>query len=137
MSTKTLRKRISLVAVTALTAGVLSVVVAPAANANIYNSTNAVATVSALNVATVSSSGNLTGAVVIAADAASSSGYKSHALLYKDASSTTAQTATVLAGGTLVLYTKSHATVATGVGFTATGGSFGTTVYDNSQATAT
>jgi len=35
MSTKTLRKRISLVAVTALTAGVLSVVVAPAANANL------------------------------------------------------------------------------------------------------
>ena len=35
MSKTTLRKRISLVAVTALTAGVLSVVVAPAANANI------------------------------------------------------------------------------------------------------
>ena len=35
MSTKTLRKRISLVAVTALTAGVLSVVAAPVANANI------------------------------------------------------------------------------------------------------
>jgi hypothetical protein len=35
MSKTTLRKRISLVAVTALTAGVLSVVAAPAANANI------------------------------------------------------------------------------------------------------
>ena len=137
MSKTTMRKRISLVAVSALTAGVLSAVVAPAANANIYNSTNAVATVSALNVATVSSSGNLTGAAVITADAASSSGYKSHALLYKDASSTTAQTATVLAGGTLVLYTLSHASTATGVGFTATGGSFGTTVYDNSNTTAT
>jgi len=131
MSTKTLRKRISLVAVTALTAGVLSVVAVPSASANIYNSTNAVATASTLNVATVGSAGNLTGGAVIAADAASSSAYKSHALLYKDASSTTAQTATVLAGGTLVLYTLSNATTATGVGFTATGGSFGLTVYDN------
>jgi len=137
MSTKTLRKRISLVAVTALTAGVLSVVAAPAANANIYNSSNAVATPSFLNVATVSASGNLTGAAVISANATGVTGYKSHALLYKDASSTTAQTATVLAGGTLVLYTQSHATTATSVGFTATGGSFGTTVYDNSEATAT
>jgi hypothetical protein len=136
MSTKTLRKRISLVAVTALTAGVLSVVATPAASANIYNSTNAVATQSKLNVATVGTSGNLTGGAVIAADATSSAAYKSHALLYKDASSTTAQTATVLAGGTLVLYTLSGAT-ATNVGFTATGGSFGTTVYDNSEATAT
>ena len=135
MSTKTLRKRISLVAVTALTAGVLSVVAVPSASANIYNSSNAVATVSSLNVATISSSGNLTGGAVIAADAAGVSGYKSHALLYKDASSTTAQTATVLAGGTLVLYTLSHATTATSVGFTATGGSFGTTVYDNNGAT--
>ena len=131
MSTKTLRKRISLVAVTALTAGVLSVVAVPSASANIFNSTNAVATVSSLNVATVGSAGNLTGAAVITADAADVSAYKSHALLYKDASSTTAQTATVLAGGTLVLYTLSHASTATNVGFTATGGSFGTTVYDN------
>ncbi len=138
MSKTTLRKRISLVAVSALTAGVLSAVVAPAANANIYNSSNAVATVSHLNVATVSSSGNLTGGAVISANATGVTAYKSHALLYKDASSTTAQTATVLVGGTLVLYTLSHATTATSVGYTATGGSFGTTVYDNSgDATAT
>ena len=135
MSTKTLRKRISLVAVTALTAGVLSVVAAPVANANIYNSSNAVATVSSLNVALVGASGNVTGAAVIAADATGVTGYKSHALLYKDASSTTAQTATVLAGGTLVLYTLSHASTATSVGYSATGGTFGTTVYDNNSAT--
>jgi hypothetical protein len=135
MSTKTLRKRISLVAVTALTAGVLSVVATPAASANIYNSTNAVATASRLNVATTGTSGNLTGGAVIAADATSSAAYQSHALLYKDASSTTAQTATVLAGGTLILYTLSGAS-ATGVGFTATGGSFGTTVYDNNSDAA-
>jgi hypothetical protein len=135
MSTKTLRKRISLVAVTALTAGVLSVVATPAASANIYNSTNAVATASRLNVATVGASGNNTGGAVIAADAAGVSAYQSHALLYKDASSTTAQTATVLAGGTLVLYTLSDASTATAVGYTATGGTFGTTVYDNNGAT--
>jgi hypothetical protein len=137
MSTKTLRKRISLVAVTALTAGVLSVVAAPVASANIYNSSNAVAEVSKLNVALVGAAGNLTGGAVVTANAAVT-GSKSHALLYKDASSTTAQTATVLAGGTLVLYTLSHASTATSVGFTATGGSFGTTVYDaNDQAAAT
>jgi len=135
MSTKTLRKRISLVAVTALTAGVLSVVAAPAANANIYNSSNAVATVNSLNVALLGASGNVTGGAVIAADATGVTAYKSHALLYKDASSTTAQTATVLAGGTLVLYTLSHASTATSVGYTATGGTFGTTVYDNNSAT--
>jgi hypothetical protein len=138
MSKTTLRKRISLVAVTALTAGVLSVVVAPAASANIYNSTNAVPTLLSLNVATVGSAGNLTGAAVISDNATLVTGYKSHALLYKDASSTTAQTATVLAGGTLVLYTLANATTATGIGFTATGGSFGTTVYDNNnQGTVT
>jgi hypothetical protein len=135
MSKTTLRKRISLVAVSALTAGVLSAVVAPAANANIYNSSNADATVSKLNVALVGAAGNLTGAAVVTANSAVT-GSKSHALLYKDASSTTAQTATVLAGGTLVLYTLSHADTATSVGFTATGGSFGTTVYDHNSAAA-
>jgi len=141
MSTKTLRKRISLVAVTALTAGVLSVVAAPAANANIYNSSNAVPTESRLNVALVGATGNLTGAAVTPSTTGSDIAFttsKSHALLYKDASSTTAQTATVLAGGTLVLYTLSHATTATSVGYTATGGSFGTTVYDqHANAAAT
>ena len=141
MSKTTLRKRISLVAVSALTAGVLSAVVAPAANANIFNSSNAVPTVSNLNVALVGAAGNLTGAAVVPATTGadiSFTGSKSHALLFKDASSTTAQTATVLAGGTLVLYTLSHATTATSVGYTATGGSFGTTVYDqHANAAAT
>ena len=140
MSIKTLRKRISLVAVTALTAGVLSVVAAPAANANIYNSSNAVPTESRLNVALVGSTGNLTGAAVTPSTTGvdiSFTSSKSHALLYKDASSTTAQTATVLAGGTLLLYTLSGAS-ATNVGYTATGGTFGTTVYDqNANAAAT
>jgi len=135
MSKTTIRKRISLVAVTALTAGVLSAVVAPAASANIYRSTNAATSTTSLNVATTGTSGNTTGAAVISADASVVTAYQSHALLYKDASSTTAQTATVLAGGTLILYTAGDLTTATRVSFTATGGSFGTTVYDNNSAT--
>jgi len=121
MSTKTLRKRISLVAVTALTAGVLSVVAAPAANANIFESTNAVATASSLNVAV----GTNTGAAVVttfAAGAVSSSDLRSKGLVYKDASSTTAQTATALTGGALVLYTSAAA--ATNIAFVASGGTF-------------
>jgi hypothetical protein len=136
MSKTTLRKRISLVAVTSLTAGLISAVVVPAASANIYRSTNAAASTTTLNVATTGTSGNATGAAVISANATSQSAYQSHALLYKDASSTTAQTATVLAGGTLILYTAGDLTTATIVSFTATGGSFGTTVYDNSNTTA-
>jgi len=129
MSTKTLRKRISLVAVTALTAGVLSVVAAPVANANIVASTNAVATVSSLNVAVGSNAtGSATQDITPVTDA------RSLGLLYKDASSTTAQTANMLASGTLVLYTLSHATSATNVGFTASGGSFGTTIVDDTAA---
>jgi hypothetical protein len=59
MSTKTLRKRIALAAVTALGAGLLSVVSTPAANAADNNATgstaNAVAAADVLNIATVNS----------------------------------------------------------------------------------
>jgi hypothetical protein len=117
MSTKTLRKRISLVAVTALTAGVLSVVAVPSANANIAAATNAAAEAGKLNVAVGS---NTTGATVVNPVTITSS--KSLGLIYKDASSTTAQTATVIAGGALVLYTTN--TTATFTAYTATAGSF-------------
>ena len=115
MSTKTLRKRISLVAVTALTAGVLSVVSAPAANANIAAQTTIMPTGAQLKVATGS---NTTGAPVVAA----STDAKSLGLLFKDASTTTAQTATVLAGGGLVLIAVVAATTSTA--FSATAGTF-------------
>jgi len=116
MSTKTLRKRISLVAVTALTAGVLSVVVAPAANANIAAQTTIMPTDDVeLKVATGT---NSTGAPVVAA----STSAKSLGLVYKDGSTTTAQTATVLAGGGLVLIVAGAA--ATSTAFSATGGTF-------------
>jgi hypothetical protein len=128
MSTKTLRKRISLVAVTALTAGVLSVVAVPSANANIAASTNAVATAGNLNVAV---GANTTGAAVVNPVTVASS--KSLGLIYKDASSTTAQTATVIAGGALVLYTTN--TLATFTAYIATGGSFSSPLSANSTGT--
>jgi len=126
MSIKTLRKRISLVAVTALTAGVLSVVSAPVANANIIGSTNAAAEADKLNVAVNST----TGAAVVALTATNSvqNAARSTGLLYKDASSTTAQTATVLTTGTVVMYTLGTASTATG--FTATGGTFSSTASE-------
>jgi len=119
MSTKTLRKRISLVAVTALTAGVLSVVAAPAASANIAagTPTQAVATDGTLNVAVIAST---TGAAVTPAPQLNAASNRSLGLIYKDASSTTAQSATMLGTGALSLYTKA----ATIVSLVATGGSF-------------
>lgn len=123
MSTKTLRKRISLVAVTALTAGVLSVVAAPVANANIAAGTpasQATFTDGSLNVAVIAST---TGAAVSNATTANSN--LSLGLIYKDASSTTAQSATMLATGALALYTLGNATT---VGITASGGAFSSAV---------
>jgi len=137
MSKTTLRKRISLVAVTALTAGVLSVVAAPVANANIAALTNAVPTASTLNVAVGS---NTSGAVIVGLTSAGGAGAstflgRSLGLLYKDASSTTAQTATVASTGGLVLYTLAAAS--TNVAFVASGGAFGTTIGDSDAGAAT
>ena len=134
MSTKTLKQRIALVAVTALTAGVLSVVAAPVANANIAASTNAVATADTLNVAVGS---NTSGAAIVAMGALNSAGAvssKSLGLVYKDASSATAQTATVLNTGALVLYTLARAS--TTVAFVASGGAFSTTIGDQDTGSA-
>jgi len=135
MSTKTLRKRISLVAVTALTAGVLSVVAAPVANANIAGTTSVVASTDAVNVAVGS---NTTGAAILAMTGADvpANLAKSLGLVYKDASSTTAQTATVLNTGTLVLYTLNNVASATNIAFVASGGTWGTTIGDSSTSTA-
>jgi len=122
MSKMKIRKRISLVAATALTAGVLSVISVPVANANI-NGVNSQAFASGeLGVATGT---NVTGATVTNANGTSS---LSLGLLYKDASSTTAQTATALVSGALVLGTKAHASEATAVAFVVSGGSLGTAV---------
>jgi len=118
MSKTTLRKRISLVAVTALTAGVLSVVAAPVASANIAAGTvqsQATFTADSLNVAVIPTT---TGAAV--SNGTTANNNLSLGVIYKDASSTTAQTATMLGTGALALYTLA----ATTVSITASGGSF-------------
>jgi hypothetical protein len=129
MSKTTLRKRISLVTVTALTAGALSVVATPVANAQIAAQNTIMITAGAgLKVAT---GDNTTGATTTSA----SSDARSLGLIYKDASTTTAQTATVIAGGALVLI--GHETAATSQAFTATGGSFSTPVGGGGTQAAT
>jgi hypothetical protein len=117
MSTKTLRKRISLVAVTALTAGLFSVVTAPVANANIAAQTMIMPSDGQLKVATGANATGVTS--TLATTSALSLG-----LIYKDSSTTTAQTATVIAGGALVLIVAN--TTATTTAFSATAGTFST-----------
>jgi len=137
MSTKTLRKRISLVAVTALTAGVISVVSAPVASANIAGNNPQDAVTTGVNIATGS---NTSGAAIVemkgAATASDVNLARSLGLVYKDASSTTAQTATVLNTGTLVLYTLNNVASATNIAFVASGGTWGTTIGDAVVGTA-
>ena len=118
MSKTTIRKRIALVAVSALTAGVISAVTVMPANAGIQALTNAAGSDTTFNVAVGT---NNTGAAVIAGGV---SAMKSLGLLYKDASSTTAQTATMLSSGALVLYMGATSGTATAAAFTASGGSF-------------
>ena len=127
MSKTTLRKRISLVAVTALTAGVLSVVAAPAASANLSGIASQAFVAGQLGVAHGT---NITGAAVVNANGTSA---LSLGLLYKDASSTTAQTATALAGGVLVLGTA-ESSPGTSLAFVVTGGSLGTPVLTTTTA---
>ena len=130
MSKTTLRKRISLVAVTALTAGVLSVVAAPVASANIAGSTNAVTTSGTFNVAVIASTTGAGSAVASATTVANTS--RSLGLVYKDASSTTAQTATMLSTGVLALYAGN--TTATKSAVVASGGKFTSATQTSSEA---
>ena len=121
MSKTTIRKRIALVAVSALTAGVISAVTVVPANAGIQGSTNAVSTDTNLNVAV---GANTSGAATMGSVQAD---FRSLGLLDKDASSTTAQTATMLSSGALVLYMGASGGTASASAFTASGGSFGAT----------
>lgn len=131
----TLRKRISLVAVTALTAGVLTVVSSPVASANhpAVGSGNAnAATLGTVNGSLfVATDTNTTASAAVSTNSAGGSAL-SKGLLAKDTSSGTAQTATVLAGGALSLY----ANVTTAAAFTATGGTFSGTRSTNAGVTA-
>jgi hypothetical protein len=142
MSIKTLRKRIAITATTALLAGVLSVVATPASQAHnsVESGTNTQTTVGqiagnaadqtnntstqagSLFVATLTNTGaaavaynNVGGTCGEVDDLMASKG-----LLYKDASSGIAQSASVLPGATLALYACS----ATAVAFVASAGTF-------------
>ena len=142
MSKMTMRKRISLTVVTALTTGVLtSVTTGPAANAHggaVGTSVNnAVAVAAGLNTALMTAEAlSSTGAVVLGtegtAGASIHSAARSLGLLAKDTTTSTAQTATMLTSGTLSLY----ANVATGVAAVASSGTFGSTVSGDLQVAA-
>jgi len=117
MSKTTLRKRIALTATTALFAGVLSFVATPPAMAANLTIADQVENAHLL----VATDNSTTGAAVLGAHATPEAAALSRGLLVKDASTGTAQTATVLASGALSLY----AGVSTDAAFTTTGGTFG------------
>jgi len=140
MSKTTLRKRIAVTAVSALFAGVLSVISTPVAQATThtnagttspetYQGLTAGASAGSLMVATTSNTGT-SAAVADTIDTETTTmsatcdsldnGALSKGLLSKDTSSGIAASATVLTGGVLSLY----ACTATAVSFQASGGSF-------------
>jgi hypothetical protein len=132
MSKTTIKKRLALLTSTALVAGVLSVASTTTASANLHNGVvgtgeNVVVTTKAGNTTLyVAEEGNDTGTSALASIAwnntlaAISPNAKSTRLLAKDTSTGTAQTATMLTGGTLSLY----GAVTTTVAFTASAGTF-------------
>jgi hypothetical protein len=117
MSNKTNFKRIALVTVAALGLGVFTSVAPANATAHpIAGATNMAAETLVLSVATQRST---TGSVVTN-DTATGSANRSLGLLFKDTSTGTAQSATVLATGALSLYTLGD----TDIAFVASGGAF-------------
>ena len=116
MSNKTNFKRIALVTVVALGAGVLSVAPANAVASGLAGEANMAATAGVLSVATNPST---TGSAVSASSADGLS-YRSVGLLYKDTSTGTAQSATMLSNGVLAIYTS----VDTDVAIVASAGTF-------------
>jgi len=131
MSKTTLRKRIAVIAVSALTAGVMSAVTSSVASATHPNagSNNAAVTIGTVNGSLfVGTRSNTTGAATLTASAGALADIDDAALslglLAKDTSSGTAQTATVLPGAKLSLYAQ----VSTDAAFTASAGSFASTM---------
>ena len=136
MSKSTLRKRIALTATTALFAGMLSVVAAPSASAAVGDTNLFFVSGVAQSGLYVATQNSTTGAgIVDSATAVASTGTsaRSLGLLSKDASTGTAQTATVLTGGKLSLYVET----ATNTSFTTSGGTFsGATMGGNPSVTS-
>ena len=145
MSKTAIKKRLALITSTALVAGVLSVASIPTASANLHNGVvgsgeNVVVTAAAGNTTLyVAEEGNDTGTSAIASIAWNttlaniSPNAKSTRLLAKDTSTGTAQTATMLTGGTLSLY----GVVTTTVAFTASGGTFTNTATSSAASGVT
>ena len=132
MSKMTLRKRISLVAIAGLGAGLLSVVSVAPASANSTDVTNHVGEAGQFNVATKLSRTGAASSVALNLATANTS--LSLGLVYKDYSSTTAQTATMLSNGALALYTVGTATT---VSYVATGGKFSSAKYASTANAST
>jgi len=142
MSKSTLRKRLSLVVISTLTAGMLSVASAPVASAHgiaiASNATNIVATQGTVNGSMYVAMASTTTTTTVAPGATGTNagvgvGATSRGLLAKDSSSGTAQTATALAGAVLSLY----ASVNTATAFTVTGGTLSNVIGGAAaQATA-
>jgi hypothetical protein len=111
MSTKTLRKRIALVAVTALGAGLLSVVAVPSANAADNAAAGSTSTAAEANALIIGTTANTTGVAVlptadnstIASTAASSVGLVNVSDIAGTKVAGTTQTAVLLSTGTLVV----------------------------------
>jgi len=140
MSKTTLRKRIAVIAASALTAGMLSVVATPVAYANNpAGSANAATTTGTVDGSLfVATASNSTGAAVgipvtTTGLLAAGNALLSLGLVAKDTSSGTAQTMVVLPGAAISLY----APVTTATAFTTTGGSFSTTRGGPAGITAT
>jgi len=138
MSTKTMKQRIALVAVSALTAGLFSVVSTPAANAaaNVAAGTTqtAAATEGVLNIATLAS---VTGSAVTSTTntANSSVGLVNVSSLLGDLVAGTTQTAVMLGTGTLTVYSATK-TDLTASAVVVTGGTLSGAVESSDTAGA-
>jgi hypothetical protein len=138
MSTKTLRKRIALVAVSALGAGLLSVVPVTSANAAVVNGSenSAVGTAgpaSAENVLNIASINSLTGSATVSATVGDnrSLGLVNISDIAGTRISGTTATAVLLSNGALTVYTTTSGTNTNDANFaaiTVEGGTIGTAV---------
>jgi len=135
MSTKTNFKRLALVTVVALGAGVLSV--APANAGTSHPLAGAASMAAETLVLSVATNPSTTGSAVSASSADGVS-FRSVGLLYKDTSTGTAQSATMLSNGVLTVYTLAD----TDVAFVASAGTFsdgsatGTAIVSANRSTA-
>jgi len=126
MSKTTLRKKVALIASSAVFASMLTVASAPVASANLAvgGTANAEAVAAAADAALyVATKANTTGTYAMAATATvagANDAPLSVGLVYHNETSSTAQTATMLTGGVLSLY----APVTTNTAFVATAGTF-------------